>query len=261
MKIVIKIGTAVLVNESGILDGQVLFNIIWQVKKLMDMGHKVAVVTSGAVASCDNKKLSRSIRAAVGQPLLMAQYSKIAEICGIKVGQFLYSYQDLNTHLEYDCTRFNPRREYTKNVLLRSMDAGIVPVINANDIVFNNELEADQKYADNDVLAQEVAEMIEANLVLYLIDQPGLINQKNKKVVEKVFLNDGNKIKVVNNLLELVFSKKKKTLSMGGMESKICRAALLAAQDIEVRLLPGKQENAIIDSISGKKIGTIFKSK
>lgn len=250
MRIVVKIGSAVLIRPKELkMDIEILLNITEQIKKLKDTGHEVLMVTSGAVASCDNKKYSQALRAAIGQPRLMSFYTGSFSGYGIESCQLLFIHDDLT----------GSRRKYTKELLLEAINNKVVPIINANDGVTSEELDALKQYADNDVLTEEVASLISADLVFILTDQKGLIDFSSGEVIGEVkgwegF--DGAKLLVQNK------DKFSGQPGKGGMISKIRVAETLCmAYEIEVRVIPGRQENAILDSLAGKKIGTIFRAK
>lgn len=247
MRIVIKIGSAVFIDSKDMkIDKEVFLDIVGQIKKLKKQGHSVVVVTSGAVASCGNKKYSRALNSAIGQPRLMSFYGNILKNYDIEVCQLLFIHEDLE----------GERCRYVQKLLFECIENGIVPIINANDAVSSEELDALKQYADNDILAERVASLISADVVFILTDQKGLIDFESGKVVQEVEDWEGF------DAAKLLVKKCKSSIGRGGMASKVKVAEnLCMAHSIEVRLLPGRQENAIIDSLSGKKIGTIFKAK
>lgn len=247
MKIVIKIGSAVLASEKEFkVDEGVFLNIAEQIKRLKEQEHSVVVVTSGAIASCKNGRYSRALRAAIGQPRLMSLYDDVFDGYGIEICQLLFTHDDLE----------GKRYQYTRDLLFECLENGVIPIINANDAVSSEELDALKQYADNDVLAQRVALLIGADMVLILTDQKGLVDFDSGEVIGEVSDENG-----LDGVLKFLVSDRKSTLGQGGMASKIKVAQSLRFNNIEVRILPGKQENAIIDSLSGHKIGTIFKLK
>lgn len=247
MKIVVKVGSAVLVDQrDSKINKEILLNIVDQIRKLERRGHSVVIVTSGAVASCGNKKYSRALKAIIGQPRLMSLYIDFFESYKIEVGQLLFTHEDLE----------GERCGYTQELLNEIMESGVVPIINANDAVSSEELDALKQYADNDVLAERVASMIGADIVFLLTNENGLMDFKNGKVVRLV--EDWKGFYKARFLVENC----KSSVGRGGMMSKIKVAEnLCMTHGIEVRLLPGRHDDAILDSLSGKKIGTIFKAK
>lgn len=239
MKIVIKIGSSVLTGASNHspVNKKVLYSIVSQTARLSQAGHKPIIVTSGAVASC-RKKYSKSLRAAVGQPRLMKQYCDAFETHGLEACQLLLTHADLQ----------GERRPYTRRLILEAFQKKVVPVINANDSVTSEELDALKEYADNDVLASQIALMAKADLLLILIREAGLMDFKRKKVV--------NFVSSFPEALKL--AQGKSPSGTGGMESKIKIARFLKGKGIETRLLPGRSKNGLIRSMRGEIIGTIF---
>lgn len=255
MKIVIKIGSAVLMKNGGRgLNQKVLSNIVRQIAILREEAKDdVIVVTSGAVASCPEKYYSDSLRAAIGQPQIMGLYCQEFEKYGIQSAQLLLTHEDLE----------KPRCENVINLLCEALKNGVVPIINANDSVSSKELDALKQFADNDVLAGEIASLIDADLLIILIKEKGLIDFEKNKVVHKV----GNLFHYPIFLKIVRLARGKNRHGKGGMLSKIDVAWHLTCEfppsqeyGIEVRLLPGRQENAIVSSLAGKRVGTIFKS-
>lgn len=245
MKMVIKIGSAVLVDSrDSKIDREVFANIIEQIVELKEQGHSVVVVTSGAVASSGNRKYSGALNAAIGQPRLMKFYDDFFGSRNVEICQLLVTYEDIESE----------RHKHIKKLLLECIESGVVPIINANDAVSHEELDALRQYADNDVLAGKVASLIGADSVFILTDQKGLVDFKSGNVVREV---EGQ---AEFNGAKLLIEEYKSSVGKGGMASKIEVAENLCKLGIEVRLLPGRQEDVIIDSLSGDKEGTIFKA-
>ncbi len=240
MKVVIKIGSAVLVDsKTGKINKKILGNIVSQAKQLLKKGHKVIFVTSGAVASCNHAEFPKNLRASIGQPKLMNIYSDYFRKNGYEICQLLYTHYDLD----------GSGKKYTKDLILKAISHDIVPIINANDGVSSEELDALKKYADNDVLAARVAALIKADLAIFLIKEPGLIDFKTGKTIREIRIS-GNKIS------KLI--KAKSPSGTGGMESKIKVGRYLIRKNIGVRLVSGLENNSILKSLNGSKIGTIF---
>ena len=239
MKIVVKVGSAVLTgsNSNFLVNKKVLHNIVSQVAELQKAGHAVIIVTSGAVASCP-RNYSKSLRAAVGQPRLIKLYSDNFNLHNIESCQLLFTYADLK----------GERKQYTSRLILEALNKKVVPIINANDGVNSEELDALGKYADNDILASQIALMIKAELLFILLKEPGLVDFKNKKVV--------NVVSSFDEATKLILGKSKS--GTGGMMSKIKVAKFLKGKGIETRLIPGRIKNSIVRSIRNEVIGTKF---
>ncbi len=132
-RIVVKVGTKLIADDSGRLDGSRLSNLVNQIADLVDRGYEAILVSSGAIAA-GIEGLSLSERpssmpelqaaASVGQGLLIHLYSELFRKRSIGVGQVLLT--------QYDTTH---RTHYlnARNTLNKLLEFGVVPIINEND--------------------------------------------------------------------------------------------------------------------------------
>src|SRR4030042_1571206 len=138
-RVVIKIGTNTLTKDSGI-DADYVGKVAEQVDTLLKMGKQVVIITSGAIGMgagqlkltdrVKDKKL-RQACAAIGQPLLMAEYRKAFEEFGVTVAQVLLTAEVLNNRKTY------LNLQATIETLLK---LGVVPVLNENDSISTDEI-------------------------------------------------------------------------------------------------------------------------
>ena len=198
-RVVVKVGSNVLTGGEEGLHTPTIAAIATQVADLVRRGAQVALVTSGAVAAGRHRlreieslrdetaKLasrdvqSRQVAAAVGQSRLMALWDALFAEAGVAVGQALLTRRDLADRLGY----LNAR-----NTLIAMLDLGVVPVINENDVVSVEELQ-DARIGDNDNLSAQVANLIDADLLLLLTDITGLYtadprHHPDAKLIERV---------------------------------------------------------------------------
>ncbi|HEX7762578.1 MAG TPA: glutamate 5-kinase, partial [Cellvibrio sp.] len=189
--IAIKVGSNVLTNKEGLLDEQVIINISRQIKALRDQGHRVLLISSGAVAAGRSlyqfkKKtdtvVQRQVLSSIGQVKLISRYSEIFDTLDMKCAQVLVTKED-----------FKSRHHYLnmQNCLAALLSNNIVPVINENDVVSVTEL----MFTDNDELAGLVSAMVNTDILIILTnvdgiydgdpDQPGthLIHTYDSKVI------------------------------------------------------------------------------
>src|SRR3990172_5863073 len=172
-RIVAKLGTNVLTAGTDRLDTDVMASLVGQVARLRKAAAEVLVVTSGAIAagrhrlggSRERKEMPfRQMLAAVGQSDLMQAYQELFGRHGITVAQTLLTRRDLADRQGY----LNAR-----NTLLGLLQVGVVPVINENDVVAVDDIEG-AKIGDNDNLSALVTNLVDADLLVLLTDQPGL---------------------------------------------------------------------------------------
>ena len=173
-RIVIKLGTNVLRNESGEASLPRLYSYIEDISTLVKSGKEVLIITSGAVGF-GRKKINveksddivlKQACAAIGQSKLMSIYENGFDSYGITIAQVLLTEDD-----------FANRKRYLnlRNTLNRLLELGVVPIINQNDTVSTFELEtlytdALVSFADNDKLSALVASEMDADLLLILSD-------------------------------------------------------------------------------------------
>jgi len=236
------------------------------------------MVTSGAVAFGKQKLrqeilMSRSLREAVGkdgkflvsknqfqidpracaasgQSGLMALYSAMFSQYGVSTAQVLVNKSDF--YNEY--TRQN--LQATLNELL---ELNIVPILNTNDAVApppekNLDIQGVISIKDNDSLAARLAALIESDLLLIMSDVDGLFNKPPNEVDSRLLHTFSPKYQqsAVN------FGDTKSKVGTGGMAAKVQAANWALENNCSVVICNGGRENAILDSINGKRIGTFF---
>ena len=182
-RIVIKLGTAVMISEAGGVALSRFYSFVESIAALRKSGREVLLVSSGAVGlGAERLALStgpeslplKQACAAVGQSRLMSLYSDAFDRLGLTAAQLLLTEEDFSNRSRY----LNLRSTITN--LLR---LGVVPVINENDTVSTAELESDStapyrriNFGDNDKLSALVSGKMEADLLLILTDVDGLYN-------------------------------------------------------------------------------------
>lgn len=252
-RLVVKLGTSVLTGGTTHLNPRRMLEIVRQVAELHEQGVEVAVVTSGAVAAgrdhLGNPELgrflpARQMLAAVGQPRLMHTYADLFAIFGLHVAQVLLTRADLlNRH------RYLNARD-TLNALLEHR---VIPIVNENDTVATDEI----KVGDNDNLSALVANLIDADLLVLLTDQPGLFTTDPRS-------DPGAKlIPAVEQIDEQVWEiagGSGTTLGTGGMRTKIQAAQLATRSGAAVIIAQGSRPGILLDLVGpqGRQLGTWF---
>jgi len=250
-RVVVKVGSAVLTNDSG-LDLAVIDNLARGLVYLQDSGREVILVSSGAVAAGRkrlnldmNRNLSLKEKqgtAAVGQSCLMRVYEDTFDRFDRKVAQILLTHDDLANRNRY----LNIR-----NTMLTLLDWGILPIINENDTVSVEEL----RFGDNDTLAAMISNVIEADLLVCLTDVDGLFTGNPRldpaaRPVHTVAKVD----KQVENMAGHVVG----ALGTGGMRSKILAARMVAARGGGSFIGPGREVDILQRLFNNEPVGTFF---
>lgn len=240
----IKLGSATLV-EMGIIQEEFIKSVCVQIAKLVQNGHGVFIVTSGAVASDSHEGRSKNLRSAVGQPRIMQAYAKYLSLLGLDSAQFLLTDEQL-------IDAKSAKTKLTKKIMHEALSQGIVPIINANDVIDSEEVEALRYCADNDKLFKLMCKLIDAKIAIIGFDQAGFLDAK-KKVLHEIKISE----------LDLVFKFAKGGSKLGhgknGMRTKILSLTELAKAGMQVHLAPAKEKNFILRSVAGEdNFGTKF---
>lgn len=248
--IVVKVGSRVLCADDGTLDDAVLAGLADQLAALSADGWRVLVVSSGAVAAgmginaraiarLTNPVMRRQVLAATGQVLLMQTWQHEMARHGLQVAQVLTSKSDFKTRQHY----LNMR-----GCLEGLIRAGIIPIVNENDVVAITEL----MFTDNDELAGLLAGMVDADLLVMLSTIPGVCIGKDcaEGVIER--WNEAE------HRAEDIVRRGASRLGRGGMHSKLAIALSTASLGTEVVIANGRAENVILRIAANEAIGTRF---
>lgn len=247
---VIKLGTAVVTTNEGQLDTDLIHEICRQVGILHKNNWKIALISSGAVASgrsvvgktlvAGEKKsinLTKRELAALGQAKLLSTYSKFLHESTVNTGKVLYTAQVLVTKDSFERReRYVGLRECLKNML----DHDIVPIINNNDVLH----EVGYDFPDNDHLAAYIAGMLDADWMLLLTDIAGVFT-KNPKVYK-----DAKRVESLVDGQDWSFLEiDSHGTSSGGMSGKLRALRLMGRLGIPSAILPGKKPNVITQAL------------
>lgn len=243
--IVIKVGTGVLTQENGTLDGSSLVKLVTALSDLQSRGYSCILVSSGAVgAGVSTLGLegypedveSRQAAAALGQARLMHRYETLFSQFDLNVAQLLLSGSD-----------FEGNRERITATIQRLLAHGsIIPIINENDSVAIEEL----RVGDNDMLSAKVAQLLGAKQLVLFTAVDGLLD--GERIIEDV--SD------VNEVLDFARNESGK-FSIGGMASKLQAVATATANGTEVYIANGRKPEQLPDLVVGQGVGTRFQAK
>ncbi|PZM77701.1 MAG: glutamate 5-kinase [Candidatus Melainabacteria bacterium] len=263
-RIVIKLGTAVLMKEEGGIALSRFYAFIEGIAGLMKQGKEVLLVTSGAVGlgvqklQLDKKPKLLPMKqacAAVGQGRLMALYSDAFQALDIITAQILLTEEDFSNRTRY----LNLRSTIGELMRLK-----VLPIINENDTVSTAEIESGKEFeflkvnfGDNDKLSALVASKVEADLLIILTDVDGLYTDDPRK-------GDNAKliplVPSINADIEKLASGPAAPGKMGrgGMQTKIEAAKTATQSGCSVIIAGGKVPNVIPRLFAEEEIGTLF---
>jgi glutamate 5-kinase len=250
---VVKIGSALLTDEGRGLDRESIRVWVNQMSKLREGGVDVVLVSSGSIVEGISrlglKKRPEEIYvlqalAAVGQMGLIQVYESCFQAHGTHTAQILLTHEDVAHRGRY----LNARS--TLRTLLRY---GVVPVVNENDTVATHEI----RLGDNDTLAGLVANLVEADLLIILTDQPGLYTADPRKDGTAKLVPEGQ---AGDPALDTMAGEGS-SLGRGGMRTKLRAAALAARSGTATRIVSGREPDVLIRLLQGEAIGTLLKPR
>ena len=251
-RVVIKLGSRVLVQKTGRPNPARLRALVNDIAWLHKRGVEVAVVSSGAIGSgMESLGMTKrpdnlpdlQMAAAVGQSRLMSRYVKLFAAHRCKVGQVLLTYDDLTNRT---------RHLNVRHTMMNLLHNGIIPIINENDVVAVDEI----KLGDNDVLASLVALLVNADLLILLTTTNGLYEldaQGNKERIPYL-------ASVTNATLKLAKGKGSH-LSTGGMATKLQAAQRVTQMGTPAIIADGRTTGILQQIWEGADLGTFINSR
>jgi len=251
-RIIVKIGSQVLCDPNGALNRGVLSNLVSQIGHLRLDGWQVLLVSSGAVAAGSgiaSAQLARvadpvarkQVMAATGQVRLMETYRELFQAQGLIVAQVLATKSDFQTRRHY----LNMR-----GCIEALLTAGIVPVINENDVVSVTEL----MFTDNDELAGLLAGMVKASLLCILSTVPGVYDGDPADATTRcISCWDDDRYQADD-----IVSRATSALGRGGMHNKLAIARKVAKLGTEVVIADGTDAQILDKILDGYQAGTRF---
>ena len=250
-RIVVKVGSSLVTDEGRGLDAAAISRWGAQIAGLRAAGKEVVMVSSGAIAE-GMKRLGWRTRpsevpalqaaAAVGQMGLAQMYETQLRANGMGSAQVLLTHADLADRERY----LNAR-----STLLTLLQHRVLPVINENDTVVNDEI----KFGDNDTLGALVANLVEADLLIILTDQKGLYTADPRKHPEATFVHEA---RAGDPALEAMAGGAGSSIGKGGMLTKIVAAKRAAGSGASTLIAWGRAPDALLRVARGENIGTLL---
>lgn len=248
-RVVVKIGTNVLVDNKGQPCQHRIALIVKQLASLRKLQKEIIIVSSGAIGAglhvLGLKKRPTALAdlqtaAAIGQLQLLNYYHHCFTKSHCKISQVLLTHADLKDR---------KRHLNARNTLLSILRYGVIPIINENDVVADDEI----KIGDNDVLSALVTILVDADLLILLTTPEGLMAPR-----------DDGKLKCISYLPSInrntfnLVTQKQNQFSTGGMGSKLRAAHTAAKSGAMVVIASGFRRNVIKNVLHGKNVGTLI---
>ena len=252
---VVKFGTNLLTAGGDNLDPAAMDDLVRQIAEVRRDGAQIAVVTSGAVAAGRARVgggakirsiAARQALAAIGQAHLVERYDTLLRQRGLTAAQALITRADLTE-----------RRGYlnVRNTLLRLLEFGVVPIINENDVVADEELRGGA-FGENDGLAALAANLIDADLLILLSDVDGLFDRDPRRDPGARLIAEITDFPAALAAADEAADRVAAFRGRGSMRAKVAAARRAAEAGCEVVIANGRLPDAIIRIARGERPGT-----
>jgi len=252
-RLVVKIGSSLITNEGKGIDLDAVDNWAGQIAALRAQQRQVVLVSSGAIAEGmvrlgwaqrPNTVTRLQAAAAVGQMGLIQAFEAAFARHGCRTAQILLTHEDMADRRRY----LNARN--TLNALL---DLGVVPIVNENDTVVTDSI----RLGDNDTLGALVTNLIEANTLILLTDQPGLYSADPRKTPDARLITVAQ---AGDPALEAMAGGSGSHLGTGGMLSKVLAAKRAANSGGHTVIAWGREPDVLRRLAAGEPIGSTLRA-
>ena len=255
MRVVVKVGTSSLTRDSGAIDNGALVKLCAELADARAAGHDVVLVSSGAIAAglplLGFAERPRDIgtlqaAAAVGQPVLMEQFRSLLAGHDLAAGQVLLTPYDFGHRSQY---------LHARETLARLLDLGVVPVVNENDTIADDEI----RFGDNDLISALVAHLVQAEVLVILTDTSGVFTADPRLDAAASLIEE---IREVDAALEAVAGGAGTARGSGGMASKLVAARIAAWSGVRA-VIAGAQEPDVVRRAltDGESVGTVVQPR
>jgi glutamate 5-kinase len=256
MRVVVKIGTSSITDDRGAVDEAAVAKLCSEAARLRGAGHVVVLVTSGAIAAGlpavgitgERPKDAVTLQAvsAVGQTRLMRVYEQAFATHDLVAGQVLIAPYDFVVRQQY---------LHARATLQRLLELGVVPIVNENDAIADDEI----RFGDNDRLAALVAHLVSADLLVLLTDAPGLLTADPRLDSSASLIEE---ILEVDHELEAMAGAAGSVRGSGGMASKLAAAKIAAWSGVRAVIAQASREGVLDDAVAGVPgAGTVIRPK
>ena len=256
MLVVAKIGTSSVTSASGEVDRAAVAKLCAEVARLRAGGVRVVVVTSGAITAGlpalglgpprPTDLATLQAVAAVGQSRLMRVYDDALAAHGLVGGQVLLAPLDFLHRSQY---------LHARQTLARLLELGVVPVVNENDAVADDEI----RFGDNDRLAALVAHLVRADLLVLLTDTPGLLTADPRLDQAASLIEE---IVEVDHQLEALAGGTGSERGSGGMTSKLAAAKIAAWSGVRAVIAAADRPGVLAGAVAGEPgVGTVVRPR
>jgi glutamate 5-kinase len=255
--VVAKVGSSSITDDHGAIAVASVAKLCAEVAQLRSLGHRCIIVTSGAIAAglpllglggTRRPRDAQTLQAvsAVGQGRLIGHYMDALAGHGLVGGQVLLAPLDFVTRSQY---------LHARGTMQRLLDLGVVPVVNENDAIADDEI----RFGDNDRLAALVAHLVDADHLVLLTDTPGVFTADPRRHAAASLIEE---IVEFDHELESVAGGTGTVRGSGGMASKLAAAKIATWSGVRTVIAHADRDDVLLDAVNGVSgVGTVFVPK
>ena len=250
-RVVVKIGSRVLVDQNHELEETCLAALVHQMAQLRGGGRELICVSSGAIAAGLQELGIRArprdlpslqAAAAAGQARLIGLYRQLFAEHGLAIAQVLLTHADL---------RARERHLNARNTFNRLLDGGLIPIVNENDAVAVDEI----RVGDNDLLSALVACLVRADALVLLTTTDGLMDRapgKQEELIETVHR--------ITPQTHAIAGETESGVAVGGMRTKVQAAEMVVRAGERAVIANGREPDILLRLFAGEALGTLFEA-
>ncbi len=254
--VVVKVGSSTVTNAAGDVNVRAVERIAAEIAHHWRSGHQVVLVTSGAIAA-GWSILGRG-RQRPRDPAVLQAVSAVGQHRLMRTWQDGFGHHDLLAgQVLLAPLDFIHRRQYlhARQTLHHLLGLGVVPVVNENDAVADEEI----RFGDNDRLSALVAHLVGADRLIMLSDIDGLLDADPRVVSEASLIEE---VEEIDHRLESLAGGPGSDVGSGGMASKLAAAKIATWSGVEVVIASGQREGVLSSVLEGRAgSGTVFRAQ
>lgn len=252
-RVVVKIGTSTLTYETGHVNLRRMEQLVKVLAELKNSGKELIIVTSGAIGvGLGRMRIkerpkdipSKQAAAAIGQCELMYIYDKLFSEYNLMVAQVL---------LTRDVIEDERRKANVVNTFDKLFDYDAIPIVNENDTVAVEEIEA--TFGENDTLSAIVADIVGADVLVILSDIDGLYTADPKKDPNARLISD---VTEINEKIREAASGAGSKMGTGGMATKLHAAEIAMNAGVSMAIINSYNPELMYKLFDGEQVGTVF---
>ncbi len=255
-RVVVKVGSSSVTAPGGEVDADTIGRLAADVAAVVAAGSTAVVVTSGAIAAGWSSLAPGAPRpgdpatlqavASLGQHRLMSEWHGAFAAAGLLAGQVLLAPLDFVHRNQY---------VHARRALARLLELGVVPVVNENDVVADEEI----RFGDNDRLAALVAHLVDADLLVLLTDTAGLFTGDPRRTAGAALIEE---VTEIDGELERIAGGAGSEVGSGGMASKLAAAKIATWSGVETVIADAARPGVVGEAVAGQRgIGTRFRPR